>query len=263
MASNVTFYAEDKVVDGVFLSKPFTLIMSDNFNIGSLSEDWTSSGANGSSVLSVSSDTEENYNGSAGSVLGAMAVGSDDIWLNRDISEFDLTAIKINFWARIPSVAKRGCKFLKIHGQNQEGPNYANVTFGNVYASGDMTGYSYGDGTNIVNDTTDVIYLDGTYTEQRATPNIITSSEAFSWDDDWHEFEFYHKFNSGTTAENEEADGEVIIKIDTVTRLHANGFFNRHYSNLPINIVGLYGYYDSDSVWELMYDNVEIYRIGS
>lgn len=248
------FYSDVDRVPGA------SVLLFDDFNDGIDAGEWTSYGDSGSAVLSVQTDTAQTFNGSAGAVRGQYPVGNGDtngIYLNKDMPA-NTSELYVRFRARMPSATKRGCKFLKVFGIGIP-TNYANVTFAIEYGTGQFQKVSFGDGSGVQNDTTRTIKLDGT-TEgaHRVAPTIVTSSEAFDFDDGWHLFEFYWKFNSGTTSGNEVPDGEVLIKIDGVTRLHATGFYNRHYSNAAIDKVGLFGYYTSAAAFELMYDNVEI-----
>lgn len=67
------------------------------------------------------------------------------------------------------------------------------------------------------------------------------------------------KFNSGTDASNEVADGEFYLEIDDVVWVDAKNLFNRHYSNLPIKKVELFGWSQSRPAdFELWYDDVRI-----
>lgn len=84
---------------------------------------------------------------------------------------------------------------------------------------------------------------------------------AADWGTDWHKFELYVKFNSGTSASTEVNDGEFIVKIDDVIYMDAKCLFNRHYSNGPIKKVEILGWSQTETgtpEFEVWYDEIEV-----
>lgn len=225
------------------------------FNFGSLA----------GGIVSFSNDTSLNYDNSKGSVRGqypANATGENYVWGNCKFPERNISDLYIEFKAKLPKT-KHGFKFLKIFGQ--KGPGYANTTFGLDYRSGNMAQISFGDGTFTGNDTAMVINLDGEdlnlVGRSSLTANIKTlqyqSWNSSDWGNDWHHFRFRVKFNSGTTASNEIADGAYYVEIDGKVYVDTSGIFNRNHENLPIEKVSLFGWtqYGTEA-FEAWYDDI-------
>lgn len=195
--------------------------------------------------------------------------------------------VYIRFRAKMPKHT-HGFKFIKIFGQNSNG--YANTTFGLDYTgietgTGSMYVVAYGDGTVNENDTANIIsFIGGSQNPAgRAVglPGFSVSTPQYKnfaaadWGTGWHKFEFYVKFNSGTSAQNEKNDGEAIVRIDDKVYVDAKGLFNRHYSNKPLDRIEILGWsqnmspeFFENGVWkrkeqatpefEIWYDNIEI-----
>ncbi|WP_020405000.1 hypothetical protein [Hahella ganghwensis] len=199
--------------------------------------------------------------------------GESYIWFNKTILDEQISEVYVQFRARMPD-AKHGLKFLKIFGE-KSGGGYANVTYGLDYTgidNGSFYSIGFGDGSTVTNDTQNIIVLSG------ALPKLVGRSygsamvktpqnEIFSsddWGDDWHEFKMYFKFNSGTTAANEVADGAIYLEIDGKVYVDAKGVFNRHYSNsLYIQKVGLFGWSQAGTEsFAIDYDDVIISKDG-
>lgn len=228
-------------------------------------------GALSGGKVSISTDRDENFGGSAGSLKGSYPVASGGmyVWGGYDISHLNTNEVFIEFWAKMPSTKKQGLKFLKIFGQ-RTGPNnnqYANTTFGLDYSSGSMTQVSFGDGSTPGNDTQNVINLDGTYPEwigrSYGIAKVLTPKNsiwaASKWGDGWHHFKIHVKFNSGTTAENEKPDGAYFVSINGETYVDAKGLYNRHYSNAPIEKISFFDWSQSgSSAFEIWYDDIRI-----
>jgi hypothetical protein len=67
------------------------------------------------------------------------------------------------------------------------------------------------------------------------------------------------KYNSGTTAENEVADGEYYVEIDGKVYVNATGLFNRHYSNLPIDRVEFFNWAQNGTQpFEIWLDDIRV-----
>jgi len=234
-----------------------TLIFSDAFTSGSPTG-WTTYGAQNGGTLAVVD----------GAWKGAMAASVADVtvYAVKNIAASSLSELYISFRSKMPA-STHGIKFLKIFGQNNAG-TYANVTFGLDYSgldNGGMLGVSYGDGTTTANDTQRVIFFDSARSSVvgRAPSPVVSRPmnadfASTDWGADWHTFKLKVKFNSGTSALNEVADGEFYVEIDGSVYLNATGIFNRHYSNGPIDSIQLFGYAGGTppSNWEIWYDDV-------
>ena len=187
--------------------------------------------------------------------------------ININLADHDTNDLFIEFDARIPTVDKFGLKFIKIFGKGHGGTNYANTTFGLNYTGGDngnMYTINFGDGVGIENDTQAGLWLDGTHETSigRSYGTAVVNTpqnKAFGtidWGEDWHHFKIRCKFNSGTTAENEVADGAYYLEIDGDVYVDASGLFNRHHTNGPIRNIELFGYTHSGGpAFEVNYDN--------
>lgn len=195
-----------------------------------------------------------------------VATGEVYAWFSYDLRALGLTDLFIEFDARMPSQTKHGLKFLKIFGQDDGG--YANTTFGLDYTGiddGGLLAVSYGDGTSRSNDTQNIINLDGTERDLIgrssavalvSTPQNAPFSSA-TWGTDWHHFRARIKFNSGSSADTEVADGAIYLEIDGQVYVDATGLFNRHFSNGPIDRVELTGWSQGDrGPFAIDYDNV-------
>lgn len=229
-------------------------------------------GAQEGGTISIAKDTGTNFNGSAGSLRGTYPVtpGGMYVWGGFDVADLNIYDVYIEFWAKMPTV-KRGVKFLKIFGQKtNNNAYYANTTFALDYTGVDIGGMycvGFGDGTTPENDVNNVIFFDGTYPAYvgRSTGKAVISTpqkkmwNASNWGDTWHHFRFRVKFNSGTTAATEVADGAYYVEIDGKVYVDAKNIFNRHYSNKPIQKISLFDWSQgAGAPFELWYDNVRI-----
>ena len=222
-------------------------------------------GSQAGGEVSVSAVTSTNFNRSGGSLKGVYpqnAEGENYIWANCDISEFNVYEIYVEFKAKMPGTV-HGIKFLKIFGQGSGGS--ANTTFQNVYHSGDFEKVYFGDGTKVGNDVANVINFDGSDKALvgRSYPGATVRTpqykvfKADDWGPDWHHFKFKVKYNSGTSSDNEVANGEYYVEIDGKVFVDAEGLFNRHYSNKPIRKVSLFGWtQDGRDSFEVWYDDL-------
>jgi len=180
----------------------------------------------------------------------------------------------IKFRAKMPN-AKHGLKFCKVFGRS--GTGYANTTFALDFTGADNAGMHYvgfGDGSGINNDTAQLLYLNGsnpTYIGRSyGNGAVVTSGGAgfpsSSWGTGWHTFRLKIKFNSGTTAENEINDGEILVNIDGVDYVHATGLFNRHYSNGDIAYISFGDWtqapFAGSPAFDIHYDDIFISRHG-
>ena len=176
--------------------------------------------------------------------------------------------------------AKHGLKFVKVFGANpcsnggcisSEGVGYANTTFGIDYGGhgedGSMDQVSFGDGSAKDNDTGNVINFSGEYPQwigrSFGSAQVMTPQNkdwaAANWGDSWHHFKLHVKYNSGTTAQDEKADGEYSVEIDGVTYVEAKGLFNRNPSNLPIDRVTFFDWTQNNKQpFEVWLDDIRI-----
>jgi hypothetical protein len=152
--------------------------------------------------------------------------------------------------------SKAGLKFVKIFGKRTTSDSYSNTTFGLDYTRiddgiGSMYQVSFGDGLDRINDSQNVINLDGTYpsyigrsygkTAIVKTP-MNKNFTANNWGTNWHEFRIMVKFNDGTSAVNEVANGEYYVSVDGNVYVDATGLFNRHYAGGDISHVEFGGW---------------------
>jgi hypothetical protein len=242
-----------------------TLIFSDDFTSGSPDAGWTNYGAQNGGTLAVASNAWK----------GVMAAGVNDttVYATKNIAALNLSDIYIQFRAKMPA-SKHGIKFCKIFGQDDG--TYANCTFGLNFTgidNGGMLGVGFGDGagSNTTNDNTNEIFFDSARSSspgRAPSPTILRPMDAdfasTDWGTDWHTFRLRVKFNSGTTALNEVADGAFYVEIDGNVYLNATGLFNRHYSNPPISSVGIWNFTQGTppSNFELWYDDFKILTDG-
>jgi len=233
-------------------------------------------GSQSGGEVSISKEPSLNHEGSLGSLVARYPtpIGGSYAWAVYDLSELNSDRIYVEFWAKMPEV-KHGLKFLKVFGRNAgstggDTNNYSNTTFGLNYNSSEPGGLSqvaFGDGSKIANDTQNVVNLDGAYKNwigrSFGTATINTPQNA-SWDSnnwgtDWHHFRFYVKYNSGDSAENEVADGELYAEVDGKVYVQATNVFNRHFSNGPIDRIELFGWSQGgSSPFEIWIDNITV-----
>ncbi|HWV15136.1 MAG TPA: hypothetical protein VN030_06860 [Cellvibrio sp.] len=248
-----------------------TLISNQDFESASLptGEGW-GFGAQGGGAVSIATEASLNHNGSKGSIKGSypLATGGVYVWGGYNIAALKLSDVYIEFWAKMPK-ATQGIKFLKIFGV-RGASDYANTTFALVSDAGiqgSITQVSFGDGTHTTNDTQNVINLDGAYPSwigrSYGKASVLTPQKSrwpgSNWGTSWHRFKVHVKFNSGTTAANEVADGEYYLEIDNVVYVDAKGLFNRHYSNGPIEKISFFDWaQNGTSPFELWFDDIRI-----
>lgn len=188
------------------------------------------------------------------------------------VSSLNLNDIYIAFQARMPN-AKGGCKFVKWFGKNNG--NYHNATFGITYSpesgevNGDINRISFGDGSSASGDTAHFVQIKGGYPagvgrSYPGTASVLTPQgknfTVADWGTGWHEFKMRMKFNSGTTAETEVADGVFYLEIDGDVYANVTGIFNRHYSNsLHFDYIAFGGHAQSNpSDFDLDIDNIRV-----
>ena len=245
-----------------------TLTFAD-FEDGALSPNGWVVGSQNGATTTVSTDTAKNLKSSRGSLRSTypIATGGVYAWAVYKIPA-NTNDIYMDFWAKMPG-PKQGLKFLKVFGGN-DGVGYSNTTFGLDYTGGDsgsMYQVSFGDGSVKANDTGSVINFDGTYPQWigRSFGKAVVETppksrwKSSDWGVDWHHFKLHVKYNSGTSAENEVADGEYYVEIDGKVYVNATGLFNRHYSNLPIDRIEFLNWAQNGSQpFEIWFDDIRI-----
>jgi hypothetical protein len=231
------------------VSLPSTAINTPGWSIGARNGGavgvQATTGPNGSMVDALEGDYPVAGNG--GWYVGA----------NYSVASLNTEDVYIEFWAKMPSQYKGGFKFVKVFGQSSSSTGYANTTFGAEYTAspyGALTQVSFGDGTNLQNDTQNVINLDGQYfqsigrsygTAVVQTPQM-SDFPAADWGTGWHHFLIHVKFNSGTTSQNEVPNGEYYLQIDGKVYVDATGLYNRNPANRPIEQIGFFGWAQED-----------------
>ena len=129
------------------------------------------------------------------------------------------------------------------------------------YETGIIRQISFGDGSGVGNDTTNVINLDDATVNGRnnGIASISCPNGEWTWPDtNLHEFKLHVKFNTGTTSENEVNDGEFHLYIDDQPYVVATGLFNRHYSNLPIQYMSMIDYTQNTAAFTLTMDDIYV-----
>lgn len=199
------------------------------------------------------------------------AVGSNgetDAYANFDVSALNTESIYIDFWAKMPD-AKEGLKFCKIFGMRSDPIGYANTTFMTDYTGVDQGGLliaEYGDGTDTINDSQNLIRFTGVNSavgRSYGTAAVLTPQMKYwtssDWGTTWHHFRIHVKFNSGTTSSNEVPNGKIYVEIDGKVYVDATGLYNRNPGNGPIDYIQFFGWAQTDpQPFDVWYDNIVI-----
>lgn len=197
------------------------------------------------------------------------------VWAGYKAVPANTNHLFIEFDAKMPDI-KHGMKFVKVFGRRTDQTGYANTTFGLDYTGvdyGAMYVVSYDDGANTENDTARVIALNGSDSNIGRSPNPIVLTpqnrnfRSTDWGTNWHHFRIYIKFNTGTTSQNELANGEYYVEIDGQVYVWARQIFNKHPSNGFIDSVEFYGWsqtgdsnpqFTGNRKFEMWYDNFKV-----
>ncbi len=195
--------------------------------------------------------------------------GGQYIWADFNIAQLSTRDVYIEFWAKMP-LAKEGCKFVKVFGQRASSGYAANTTIATNYNGGDFGAIrqiSFGDGTQLGNDTQNAINLNGSYPEWIGrsygtavvkTPQMSVFSST-AWGSEWHHFRIHIKFNTGTTMQNEVPNGEYYLEIDGKVYVDATDLYNRNPADAPINYVEFFGWAQTDPhAFQLWYYDIRI-----
>lgn len=144
--------------------------------------------------------------------------------LTRTLNESE---VYIRFYAKRTGFGTTGGnKFLKLFGE-RTGDNYANITFGQVYASGRFDSSNSGDGSGVTNDTVcDWHWYDHaavcTQVREIVPPGTLTMA-----DDTWYAFEFH-------IYPNTDGNYDAVIQawVDNTLRYHYTGVRMRNDANV-------------------------------
>ncbi len=222
-------------------------------------------------AVSVSTSPSQNLRESRGSLRATYPIAVGGIYAEANYAlPPNTNDVYVEFWAKMPG-AKQGLKFLKVFGI-RDSVGYANTTFGLDYTGadgdfGDMYQVSFGDGSVEANDTASVINFDGdapawigrSYGQAKVETPQKKRWSSDNWGIDWHHFKMHVKFNSGTTPQNEVADGEYYVEIDGKVYVKATGLFNRHYSNQSIDRIAFFDWAQNGTTpFEVWIDDIRI-----
>jgi len=196
--------------------------------------------------------------------------GGQYMWADYSVADLNTEDVYIEFWAKMPSQYKGGCKFVKVFGQRTAAGYSADSTIATNYQGGDFGAImqiSFGDGTALGNDSQNVINLNGANpqwmgrsygTAMVKTPQMSAFSST-DWGTTWHHFRIHIKFNSGTTPQNEVPDGQYYLEIDGKVYADATGVYNRNPADLPISYIEFFGWAQKDPhPFQLSYDDIRI-----
>jgi hypothetical protein len=197
--------------------------------------------------------------------------GGNYLWATYTLPERNLQDVYIEFWAKMPSQYKGGCKFLKVFGQRTDGGTvYADTTIGTDYTGaeyGAIRQIGFGDGTSTINDSQNVINLSGAdpqWIGQSYGTAVVQTPQmsvfhAADWGTAWHHFRVHVRFNDGTTSQNEVADGEYYLEIDGKVYVDATGLYNRNPADLPIDSIEFFGWSQTQTQpFDLEYYDIRI-----
>lgn len=193
--------------------------------------------------------------------------------LGVQVDPLNIKEVFVTFRAKMPN-AKNGIKFFKVFGKNATGGSntVANCTFTLDYTGvpdgkGTFTYIGFGDGTTNSNDTQNGVFYDGGAPtvigrSYGVTAQVYTIGRNFTptdWGTGWHNFRFHVKFNDGTSAQNEVANGSFYSEVDGVVYANATGLFNRHWSNGDIDRVEFAGWTQGNGpAFDLHYDDIKV-----
>ncbi len=253
---------------------PVTLLTELKFDSPTLSAPGWTFGSKVGGVISVQSTAGPDPSGATIYALEGsypapgMTGGGQYIWADYSVAALHTEDLYIEFWAKMPGV-KEGCKFLKVFG-SRSGLGVADTGTGPSYAGGDLGSIrqiAFGDGTTLLNDSQNVINLNGAYPNEIGrsygsasvqTPQMSDFPSA-AWGTGWHHFRVHIKFNSGTSVQNEVPDGAYYLEIDGKVYANATGLFNRNSANGPIDYVEFFGWAQTEpQPFQLYYADIRI-----
>lgn len=196
--------------------------------------------------------------------------GGQYIWANYSIASSQTNDVYIEFWAKMPSQYKGGCKFIKIFGVGSPSTNISDTTIETDYTGADygaIRQITFGDGSVPLSDGQNVINLDGTNPQLigRSYGTAVVQTPQASdfpstaWGVSWHHFRVHIKYNSGTTSKNEVPNGEYYLEIDGKVYVNATGLFNRNPVNGPISYIEFFGWAQKNpNPFQLWFDDIRI-----
>jgi hypothetical protein len=195
------------------------------------------------------------------------------IWADYSVAALNTEDIYIEFWAKMPSQYKGGCKFVKVFGERATiagAESNADVTIYTDYTGVDFGAIReivFGDGTSLRNDSQNAILLSGanpTFVGRSYGTAVVKTPQmsdfpSSAWGTGWHHFRMHIKFNSGTTSQNEVPNGEYYLEIDGKVYVDATSLYNRNPANGPINYIEFFGWAQKDpEPFTLWYDDIRI-----
>jgi hypothetical protein len=144
--------------------------------------------------------------------------GGPYIWGSINIAKYNAQSVCSEFDVKMPG-SKQGLKFYKVFSQNDGMHGYANSTFGAEEGNGEISKISFADGSSTESDVGNSLFYDGNYKSWagRSWQNAVWTANRPTfkdWGTGWHRMKFCVKFNSGTSASNEVADGAYLAEID-------------------------------------------------
>lgn len=225
------------------------------------------SSTSATSVALADSPTVEALEGSYPAPTGE---GGQYIWADYSIANLHTNDIYIEFFAKMPSQYKGGCKFIKIFGVGSPRTNLSDTTIAADYTGvdyGAIRQIMFGDGSSLLNDGQNAINLDGTHpqligrsygTATVGTPQM-SDFPSTAWGTAWHHFRVHVKYNDGTTLKNEVPDGEYYLEIDGKVYVDATGLYNRNPVNGPISHIEFFGWAQKNPhPFQLWFANIRI-----
>jgi len=175
------------------------------------------------------------------------------------------------------------CKFFKVGGINGN-QNYANFTMQlewfNPQAPYPQTAFisriGFGDGAGTENDGNNVVEFVNTnpsWIGSRNYPYTVNdpnTSVTRTRNSNWvpvvgtvYDFKVRIRYNSGTTALNEIADGIISVEIDGVEAVTASNMFNRHYTNGFLDKLDFFDWSQNNPTsFTLRYSSFKVSEVG-
>jgi hypothetical protein len=222
-----------------------------------------------SAIVTTFSDTA-NVEALEGSYPVPTGEGGQYVWADYKLAQYNTNDIYIEFYAKMPSQHKGGCKFIKIFGVGSSTTNLSDTTIATDYTGidyGSIRQITFGDGSGPVNDGQNVIDLDGSNpqligrsygTAQVSTPQT-SNFPSSAWGTSWHHFRIHVKYNSGTTLQNEVPNGEYYLEIDGTVYVNATGLYNRNPVNGPISYMEFFGWAQKNpNPFQLWFDDIRV-----
>lgn len=171
------------------------------------------------------------------------------------VGDKDLNQVFVSFDFKFDDPSG-GSKFLKLFGKPNNPQGRANTTFGLLYSEPTLNHIGYGTGVDLDNDYQVTIDFDGEHDDSQVVIEHATSG-VYPTLNQWHSFKAFMRYNS-----NGHRDGEYMVWIDGVLRIHATNVKNRNDLNSrEFASVDLANYtHNLLHPWNLWYDNFQVMR---